>query len=159
MQLAFPLTCSFAIMNGEYAWDGNTVAWWWRQLMSLLVSGEAIGPQFDMRFLAKPFWWLLNNILGMIEEWTLQRLEWGLGTATSVNVERLILSPTRACVRGDYAVIVLHVSLSHGIHVPCIGHHTNTAGAKIFVCELKPDVCSWRAIAYVRHGFVGCALW
>ena len=42
-------------------------------------------------------------------------LEKGLGTATSVNVECLRLSPTRACVRGDYAVTVLLMSLSRGI--------------------------------------------
>ena len=83
VQFAFPLTCSFATMNGEYAWDGNTVAWEWWQPMSLLVSGEAIRLQFDMRlslwdyhmgFLSKPIDELFNSILGMIEEWTSQRL-------------------------------------------------------------------------------------
>ena len=42
-------------------------------------------------------------------------LERVLGTSTSVNVECLRLSPTRACVRGDYAVTVLLMSLSRGI--------------------------------------------
>ena len=42
-----------------------------------------------------------------------------LGTATYVNVECLILSHTRACIRGDYAVIVLHMSLSRGIISSC----------------------------------------
>ena len=87
-----------------------------------------------LRLNVRDFWpdlsVVYSRVFDMIEECTPQRLR-GLGTVTSVNVECLILSPTRTCVCGDYAVIVLHVSLFHGIsvHVPCIGHHTNTAGA------------------------------
>ena len=88
-----------------------------------------------LRLNVRDFWpdlsVVYSRVFDMIESVPHRDFERGLGTATSVNVECLILSPTRACVRGDYAVIVLHVSLFHGIsvHVPCIGHHTNTAGA------------------------------
>ena len=97
----------------------------------MLVSGEAIVLRLNVRDFWPDLSVVYSRIFDMIEECTPQRLRERLGTATFVNVECLILSPTRACVRGDYAVIVLHVSLFHGIsiHVPCIGHHTNTAGA------------------------------
>ena len=75
VQLAFLLTCSFALC-GEYAWDGTTVAWEWQQLLCVLVSGEAIVLRLNVR---RDSWPDLSSVvysrvLDMIEECTPQRL-------------------------------------------------------------------------------------
>ena len=133
--------------------NGTTVAWEWQQLLCVLVLGEAI----------LCFAWMWETLGQTCHLWFIQEYLIWLKSAPHRDFERVNASYS---VPHEHVFVEIMRSLfytwacfmvSQIMYRVLVTILTQQGPRYLFTNECR-IVCSWRAISYVRHGFVSCAL-